>query len=154
MLIYTCYMCNNHIRNAELQSSHHIYLAPITIFQLMTILTIRFQNQPPLMYQVFFKLYPTSFTHLSSKITCTYVEISFVATFGTLLVFTGLTFASSTHMINVIIRNYQIITHFNLLIKYSKIYFAHKFTPWFAYDSISLGNLDHMVQHCPMGFAL
>jgi hypothetical protein len=26
-------MCNNHIRNVELQSSHHVYSAPIAIIQ-------------------------------------------------------------------------------------------------------------------------
>jgi hypothetical protein len=31
--ICICCMCNNHIRNAELQSSHHIYSTPITMIQ-------------------------------------------------------------------------------------------------------------------------
>jgi hypothetical protein len=56
--IYNYYMCNNHIRNAKLLFPHDIYLTPITTIQFMTILTIRFQNQPSLKYQVVFKLYP------------------------------------------------------------------------------------------------
>jgi hypothetical protein len=31
--IYTCYMCNNHIRNAKLQSLYHIYTTPIATIQ-------------------------------------------------------------------------------------------------------------------------
>jgi hypothetical protein len=50
--------------------------------------------------------------HVSSKITCTCVEISFVVALGILLVFSGLAFTSYTHMINAPIRNYQFIAHF------------------------------------------
>jgi hypothetical protein len=47
-------------------------------------------------------------------ITCTYIEINFVVMFGTLFIFGGLTFASYTHTIDALIRNYQIIAHFQL----------------------------------------
>jgi hypothetical protein len=52
--------------------------------------------------------------HVFGKITCSYVQMSFVATLGILLVFGGLAFASYTHMIYAQIKNYQVIAHFQL----------------------------------------
>jgi hypothetical protein len=60
--------------------------------------------------------------HLSGKITCICVEINFVVTLGTLLVFGGLAFASYTHRMNVPIRNYQIIAHFQPFASTSQVF--------------------------------
>jgi hypothetical protein len=63
--------------------------------------------------------------------------------FGTLFIFGGLTFASYTHTIDALIRNYQIIAHFQLFTSTNQEFFlkiVHKFTPWSRYGSISLSN--------------
>jgi hypothetical protein len=60
--------------------------------------------------------------HVSSKITCTYVEISFVVVLGTLFIFGGLAFASYTHIIVALIKNYQVIAHFKPFASTSKVF--------------------------------
>jgi hypothetical protein len=104
MPIYTCCMCNNHIRNVKLQSPHHIYSTPITtIQQIQDNINHKIQNQPSLSTKLFSNYITNLFMHVSGKNTCTYVEIRLVAT---LLVFGGLVFASYTHIIDAPIRNY------------------------------------------------
>jgi hypothetical protein len=56
--------------------------------------------------------------------------------FGILFIFGGLTFASYTHTIDALIRNYQIIAHFQLFTSTNQ----ELFTPWSTYGSISLSN--------------